>query len=80
MKKYPPLYLIEWRDHSGGTGWRMIDSVDLNPCIVSSVGFLLKETKYVYLISSAICVGDGDLVQYHKILKSDVVRKKRLHI
>lgn len=75
-KEYKKVYL-EWLDHcTQDQGWTKFDTVDGNPVLVASVGFLVKETKLTYVLATSTSFGEGG--PFSIIIKSCVVNKKWL--
>ena len=44
MQKYK-LCRVDWVDASSSTQWVNINEVDVHPCVVASVGWLISEKK-----------------------------------
>jgi hypothetical protein len=55
------------------------DFKELKPLIVHAVGFLTEETDEYYKLSGQIC-SDGDIGDTFVVLKSTVIKIKRLPI
>lgn len=55
-----PLVVIGWLDHAGSDGkWKGIKDVSTELESVHTVGWLIKETKYVVVVASTLC-GEAD--------------------
>lgn len=59
-----PIVLVTWRDaHADAYGWASIDELDLEPCLVHSVGFQLEQRKPGHItILQSIIVEEVDSV------------------
>jgi hypothetical protein len=59
MSKKRPLVLVTWKDaKSEASGWKSIDEVSCgHPATVTSVGWIVRQTKNKLIIVSSI-VGD----------------------
>lgn len=75
----PKLYYLEWKDHSGGSGWRETSEIDPDTLIVKSVGWIVAETRDLYLTCAAMD-SPGSTVNYLKILKNCITKKKRIYV
>ena len=67
---------VEWEDHFSIQGWN--NTIDENPVIVSSVGFVLKETPKMLVLSqngTEEKVGVGNNIA---IIKKCIVKRKLL--
>lgn len=77
----PRAVYLRWYDHWGmGGGWRDINELkDGGPSICHSVGWLVREDRLGYYLSSGMCPESGaphTLLMY--VLKSAVIKKKWL--
>lgn len=50
MKKDFPLIIVTWIDAVAGCGWEEFNDVDNSPHIISTVGYLIKESKESILL------------------------------
>lgn len=75
-----PLVEVSWRDHSSFSdgGWSTLDAAQaLEPILVRSVGFLVKDDETFVVLVAHLTTGNctaGEMC----ILKSDIVSKKEL--
>ena len=81
------LEIIEWYDHWGRTegGWMALEELgEPKPCIMRSVGWVIKETKDCILLSPDLDDGDHDgfIKSNHEqcILKCAVLKRTRLSL
>ena len=52
LKKHPLLY-VEYADHASSAGWRDAPDVDLEPVLIASVGWLIKENKHRLVLAAS---------------------------
>ncbi len=75
------LVYVEFNDHGTGDGWRYLDDVPdvskLNPC--RAVGWVVKETKTLLVLANFINAGGTEGAQRIYIIKSSIVKRKKLH-
>lgn len=74
------IYRIDWLDHSGFTrgSWHDTeDTMELDPIFVTSIGYLLKETKEYIILASSITNADHTAGE-SCILKSCIKKRKFL--
>lgn len=78
--KYP-LEVISWLDHcSAGDGWRYIDDLKkLDPLEVKTIGWVIQEEKG-YLVVCSTITESATALNNVCILKSDILKRKRLKI
>lgn len=79
-KKVGPLTFIEWVDHctSGEINWQSIEALrELQPLLVWSAGWLIKETRQYIVLASTIGANQaafGEIV----ILKNCITKRESL--
>lgn len=72
------MYLVKWEDHHSINGWQDISSINEEPLINTSIGFLVKETSD-HLILAQSLVGDGEQCgDIISILKKTITYKKEV--
>ena len=71
------LYKIEWEDAASSGGWIELGEEKLDPLIVTTVGFLIKETKDRLILAQSLTNGhrSADRIQIPKAWI-----KKKTHI
>lgn len=54
--KIGDLVEIVWEDHynNGTPGWRELSEIDTKPCLVTSVGYIVAETKGLLFIAPTV--------------------------
>ena len=70
------LIIVEWLDHSEGSGWRTIEEIKGETVSVFTVGWLLTETDTVMVLAPSYNVENGRESQVFgevSILKSAIV-------
>lgn len=68
-------YVIDWLDHyddSADTAWSSVEKIDPKPCLVRSVGFVVKQTTEVVTIAHSY--HGGECSSPFHILRSCIVR------
>jgi len=54
-RKYPfPLVEVNWKDAQTSHGWEHSDEVELDIPIVTTIGFLIKESEDALMIASSV--------------------------
>lgn len=71
-----PIVLVQWLDAVGGDTWKTIDSLkDMHPQKVTTIGFLVQETKHKLIIAASISGEDcGEYICIPKPWVKRVIR------
>jgi hypothetical protein len=80
--KPPKLEIIKWLDHAVTpiAGWQHIpDMMDLQPCTIVSVGWVLREDKDSLLIVPTVDRGYGTSMQSTTIVKKAILKRWKLN-
>lgn len=82
LRKKRPLVVIEFNDHTetrddSGDGWVKADERDdhSGEARLFITGWIIKETKYSYVIASVVCRDDGDTGRLWTVVKGAIIRK-----
>jgi len=51
--------MLEWVDSEAQVGWQYVDNVRVTKLTVQSLGYLVKETDDVVVITTSISANDG---------------------
>lgn len=60
---------INWVDSMGGFGWKSPDHMDDCDIRIQTIGWLVNETKDAYIVSTSVCLDNGDVHAPFKIPK-----------
>ena len=74
-------YVIDWLDHyddSADTAWSSVEKIEPQPCLVRSVGFVVKQTPQVVTIAHSY--HGGECSSPFHILRSCIVRMEPLSL
>lgn len=76
------LVFIEWEDHCGyaSGGWNDSSSIDNKPCIIHSVGYVVKEDSKCVTITGCYDTGAGGMKNVSTIIKSCITKRKNIKI
>lgn len=59
------LLRVWWHDaHAATDGWTSLDEIDDAPCLVASVGYLLKGAKAGHIVLAQSLIADHDCVDH----------------
>lgn len=75
--KLQVLY-VTWKDHGSGVGWRTPDELDIEPLIIHSIGFKLKEDKHHLVLGISVDPRDMNSTARQYIMKSAIIERRRV--
>lgn len=76
------LVFIQWEDHCGYTSgaWNDASVIDNKPCIIHSVGYVVKEDNKCVTITGCYDTDSNGMKNVSTILKSCITKRKTLKV
>lgn len=63
---------IHWTDSIGGMGWKVVDHMNDCDMRMETIGWLANETEDAYVVSTSVCLENGEVHSPFKIPKAAV--------
>jgi len=71
-----PIVMVTWHDaHAATETWTPIEEIDVDPCEVVSIGWLLPRAKPGYVVLAQSRIIDDEHVDHCLAVPSGMVRK-----
>lgn len=76
------LVFIEWEDHCGyaASGWSEAENLENKPCIIHSVGYVVKEDDKYITITGCYDTGSQGMKNVSVIIKSCITKRKNIKL
>lgn len=77
MKKRIHAYTVNWRDSCSLRGWQRLNDPDHTESVISSVGWVIKETKTEVTLTTSVS-GHGSVMDALTIPREAITKMTRL--